>query len=63
MVEQFASTHLLTITFGLSIYNFNFGKTYNFNSHVNLRKNVFLYKKYLRDYIQLYSQLYLSEAS
>ena len=29
-VEQFVTTHLLTITFVLSTYNFNFGKTYNF---------------------------------
>ena len=45
------STHLLTITFGLyTCFPCKFSK-----------KNVFLYNKYLRDYIQLYSQLSLSE--
>ena len=55
------------------VYNFNFGKTYSFIFPCKFRKtynsifrcefakNVFLYKKYIRDYIQLYSQPYLSE--
>ena len=30
-------------------------------SHVNLQRNDFLYKKYFRDYTQLYSQLFLSK--
>ena len=30
-------------------------------SLANLQKNIFLYKKYVRDYIQLYPQPYLSE--
>ena len=72
-VEQFVTAHLLTITFGLSTYDFNFafgktysfvfpckfGKTENFIFPCEFVENVFLYKKHIRDYIQLYSQPYL----
>ena len=30
-------------------------------SHANLQNEVFLHKKYIRKYIQLYSQPYISE--
>ena len=40
-VEQFVTTDLLTITFGLSTYNFNFGKTYKFIFPRKFTKNHF----------------------
>ena len=63
---------LLFLNF-LATYNFNFGKSYsfifpykfgkiyNFIFPCEFAKIIFLYKKYIRDYIQLYSQPYLSE--
>ena len=55
-------THLLTITFGLSAYNFNVRKT--LYSHINLEELTTLYSnvsKYIRHYIQLYLKTYLSD--
>ena len=60
-IEQFVTIHLLTIILGLSTNNFKFGKTYNFMFPCKFAKKLFFYKKYLHNYLQLYSQLYLLE--
>ena len=62
-VEQFVTcnTFINHNLWTLSIYNFNLEKLIILYSHANLQKKKFLYEEYVRDYIHLFSQPYLSK--
>ena len=50
------TTHLLTITFGLSAYNFNVRKT--LYSHINLEELITLYSSANLQIFKIYTPLY-----
>ena len=57
---MYVTTHLLTVAFGRRHVTLEKFITHIFPSKF-ANKTVLLYKRHLRDYIQLYSQFYLSD--